>query len=116
MSGKSLECVLAQPTMRAGSAFADASAQRVWVALTLLPSEMQMSRGESLPDTGEVLSRYLDVLAIRTLSHTELEAWADAASIPVINALTADEHPCQALADALTIRERLGGPDGLRLR
>ena len=76
---------------------------------------MQLSRGESLEDTGEVLSRYLDGLAIRTLSHDELEAWADAASIPVINALTADEHPCQALADALTIRERLGRLDGVRI-
>ncbi len=74
-----------------------------------------MSRGESLEDTGEVLSRYLDALAIRTLSHDELDAWADAASVPVINALTADEHPCQALADALTIRERLGRLDGVRI-
>ena len=62
-----------------------------------------------------MLSRYLDAIAIRTLSHAELEAWADAASIPVINALTEDEHPCQALADALTIRERLGGLDGVRV-
>jgi ornithine carbamoyltransferase len=76
---------------------------------------MQLSRGESLEDTAEVLSRYLDALAIRTLAHAELEAWAAAASIPVINALTADEHPCQALADALTIRERLGGLDGVRV-
>ena len=62
-----------------------------------------------------MLSRYLDALAIRTLSHDELEAWAEAATIPVINALTAVEHPCQALADALTIRERLGGLDGVRI-
>ena len=63
----------------------------------------------------QVLSRYLDALAIRTLSHDELEAWAEAATIPVINALTDDEHPCQALADALTIRERLGTLDGVRI-
>jgi ornithine carbamoyltransferase len=62
-----------------------------------------------------VLSRYLDALAIRTLSHAELEAWADASSIPVINALTEAEHPCQALADAMTIRERLGRLDGVRI-
>ena len=71
---------------------------------------MQLSRGESLEDTGQVLSRYLDAVAIRTLSHAELEAWAEVATIPVINALTEVEHPCQALADALTIRERLGRP------
>ena len=79
------------------------------------PAEMQLSRGESLEDTAQVLSRYLDALAIRTLSHDELEAWAEAATIPVINALTAVEHPCQALADALTIRERLGALDGVRV-
>ncbi len=83
--------------------------------VTLSPDDMQLSRGESLSDTGTVLSRYLDALAIRTLSHEELEAWAAAASIPVINALTSEEHPCQALADALTIRERLGGLEGVRI-
>ena len=76
--------------------------------ITLLPGEMQLSRGESLEDTAQVLSRYVDALAIRTLSHDELEAWAEACTIPVINALTELEHPCQALADAMTIRERLG--------
>jgi ornithine carbamoyltransferase len=76
---------------------------------------MQLSRGESLEDTAHVLSRYLDALAIRTLSHEELEAWAEAAEIPVINALTSVEHPCQALADVLTIRERFGSLDGLRI-
>ena len=76
--------------------------------ITLLPGEMQLSRGESLEDTAQVLSRYVDALAIRTLSHDELEAWAEACTIPVINALTEVEHPCQALADAMTIRERLG--------
>ena len=83
--------------------------------VTLTPQEMQLSRGESLSDTGQVLSRYLDVLAIRVLSHEELEQWADACSIPVINALTAVEHPCQALADALTIRQRFRSLEGVRV-
>ena len=83
--------------------------------ITLLPGEMQLSRGESLEDTAQVLSRYVDALAIRTLSHDELEAWAEACTIPVINALTEVEHPCQALADAMTIRERLGTFDGVRI-
>src|SRR5207237_3803893 len=56
-----------------------------------------------------------DILAVRTHAHEELEAWADHASIPVVNALTALEHPCQALADALTIRDRLGTLDGVRV-
>jgi ornithine carbamoyltransferase len=77
--------------------------------------EMQLSRGESIGDTARVLSRYVDAVAIRTLSHAELETWAENASIPVINALTQVEHPCQALADALTIRDRLGGLDGVRV-
>ena len=84
-------------------------------ALALSPEELQLSRGESLPDTARALSRYLDVLAVRTHEHAELEAWAEWASIPVINALTAAEHPCQALADALTIRDRLGTLAGVRV-
>jgi ornithine carbamoyltransferase len=62
-----------------------------------------------------VLSRYLDALAIRVLSHEELEEWAEACSIPVINALTAVEHPCQALADVLTIRQRFRLLEGVRV-
>ena len=81
----------------------------------LTPEELQLSRGESLPDTARALSRYLDVLAVRTHAHAELEEWAEWATIPVINALTADEHPCQALADALTIRDRLGALEGVRV-
>ena len=84
-------------------------------SIPLAPEELQLSRGESLPDTARALSRYLDVLAVRTHEHAELEAWAEWASIPVVNALTADEHPCQALADALTIRDRLGTLDGVRI-
>ena len=84
-------------------------------AIPLTPEELQISRGESLPDTARAVSRYLDVLAVRTHGHEELEAWAEWASIPVINALTAEEHPCQALADALTIRDRLGSLDGVRV-
>jgi ornithine carbamoyltransferase len=76
---------------------------------------MQLSRGESVFDTAHVLSRYLDAIAIRVLSHDDLQAWADAADIPVINALTSVEHPCQALADVLTIREHMGALDGLRI-
>ena len=83
--------------------------------MPLTPEELQLSRGESLRDTAQVLSRYLDALAIRTFAHAELEEWAEWATIPVINALTAVEHPCQALADALTIRERLGSLDGVRV-
>ena len=84
-------------------------------AVALTPEELQLSRGESLPDTARALSRYLDAIAVRTHAHAELEAWAEWATIPVINALTAEEHPCQALADALTIRDRIGSLDGVRV-
>ena len=84
-------------------------------AVALTPDELQLSRGESLPDTARALSRYLDAIAVRTHEHAELEAWAEWATIPVINALTAEEHPCQALADALTMRDRLGSLEGVRV-
>ena len=112
---KTLGLVFGQPSTRTRISFATAIIQLGGGFLTLTPDEMQLSRGESVFDTAHVLSRYLDAVAIRVLSHEELQAWADAADIPVINALTSVEHPCQALADVLTIRERLGALDGLRI-
>jgi ornithine carbamoyltransferase len=112
---KTLGLYFAQPSTRTRISFSVAIAQLGGTPVVLLPDEMQLSRGESLEDTAHVLSRYLDAIAIRTLSHGELEAWAEAASVPVINALTSVEHPCQALADVLTIRERLGSLDGVRI-
>ena len=112
---KTLGLIFGQPSTRTRISFATAMIQLGGGFVTLTPDEMQLSRGESVYDTAHVLSRYLDALAIRVLSHDELEAWAAAADIPVINALTSLEHPCQALADALTIRERLGSLDGVRV-
>ena len=81
-----------------------------------LPGEqLQLARGESVEDTARVLSGYLDALAIRTHAHAEVETFAAAASIPVVNALTDEAHPLQALADLQTVRERFGSLDGLRL-
>jgi ornithine carbamoyltransferase len=113
--GMTVGLIFAQPSTRTRISFGVAAIQLGGGFVTLTPDEMQLSRGESLYDTAHVLSRYLDALAIRVLSHDELEAWAEAASIPVINALTSVEHPCQALADALTIRQRLGGLDGVKI-
>ena len=73
--------------------------------LELNPSTSQIGRGELIRDTARVLSKYCDVLAIRTFNHSDLEEYANWSSIPVINALTDLEHPCQALADFMTIRE-----------
>jgi ornithine carbamoyltransferase len=112
---KTLGLVFGQPSTRTRISFATAIIQLGGGFVTLTPDEMQLSRGESVFDTAHVLSRYLDAVAIRVLSHEELEAWADAADISVINALTSVEHPCQALADVLTIRERFGALDDLRI-
>ncbi|HWB21820.1 MAG TPA: ornithine carbamoyltransferase [Gaiellaceae bacterium] len=113
--GMTVGLIFAQPSTRTRISFGVAAIQLGGGFVTLTPDEMQLSRGESLYDTAHVLSRYLDALAIRVLSHEELVAWAEAAEIPVINALTSVEHPCQALADALTIRQRLGGLDGVKI-
>ncbi len=115
LPGLSLGLFFDQPSTRTRISFAVAAIQLGGGSVSLSPQEMQLSRGESLADTAHVLSRYLDALAIRVLSQQELEAWAAAAEIPVINALTAVEHPCQALADALTIRQRQGGLEGVRI-
>jgi ornithine carbamoyltransferase len=76
--------------------------------MTLSSSDLQLGRGETIEDTGRVLSRYVDAIVLRTFEQERLEALAAAASVPVINALSDFEHPCQALADLMTIRERSG--------
>jgi ornithine carbamoyltransferase len=83
--------------------------------IDLHPNVTQVSRGEPIQDTARVLDRYLDVLAIRTFAQQELEIFANYAKIPVINALTDLEHPCQVLADLLTIQEKFGSLAGLTL-
>jgi ornithine carbamoyltransferase len=115
LPGATLGLYFAKHSTRTRVSFSAGMAQLGGAAVALAPEELQLSRGESLPDTARALSGYLDALAVRTHAHAELAAWAEWASIPVINALTADEHPCQALADALTIRDRLGSLDGVRV-
>jgi ornithine carbamoyltransferase len=115
LPGATLGLYFAEHSTRTRVSFSAGMAQLGGAAIALAPEELQLSRGESLPDTARALSGYLDALAVRTHAHAELDAWAEWASIPVINALTAEEHPCQALADALTIRDRLGSLDGARV-
>src|SRR3954468_13926760 len=115
LPGATLGLYFSKHSTRTRVSFSAGMAQLGGVAIPLTPDELQLSRGESLPDTARALSGYLDAIAVRCHAHAELEAWAQWASIPVINALTADEHPCQALADALTIRDRLGSLDGVRV-
>lgn len=115
LQGRTLGLVFMQPSTRTRLSFSAAMAQLGGQPISLRRDELQLSRGESIGDTSRVLSRYVDAVAIRTLSHEELEEWAASSTIPVINALTQEEHPCQALADVLTIRDRLGGLDGVRI-
>jgi len=84
-------------------------------ALFLSPNDIQLGRGEPLADTARVLSRYVDGLMIRTFRHSEVKELAKFASVPVINGLTDLLHPCQVLADVLTVRQHLGGIEGKRV-
>jgi ornithine carbamoyltransferase len=115
LAGATLGLYFAKHSTRTRVSFTAGMAQLGGAAIPLAPEELQLSRGESLPDTARALSAYVDALAVRTHAHEELEAWAEWASVPVVNALTALEHPCQALADALTIRDRVGTLDGVRV-
>jgi ornithine carbamoyltransferase len=85
------------------------------MALFLPAAELQLARGESYRDTALVLSRFLSALMIRTFEQAEVEEFAEHASIPVINGLTDESHPLQAVADAMTLRERFGSLNGVKL-
>ena len=81
-------------------------------ALFLSSNDLQLGRGEPIKDTAKVLSRFLDAIMIRAIEHDDVVELRDEASIPIINGLTNLEHPCQALADMLTVKEHKGGFDG----
>jgi ornithine carbamoyltransferase len=81
--------------------------------IALRPDELQLGRGETIADTARTLSRYLDAIVIRTFAQASVEELAQHATVPVVNALTDDHHPCQALADVLTLREEYGHLAGL---
>jgi len=115
LPGRTLGLLFTRPSTRTRVSFAAAMEQLGGSAIALNAAELQLSRGEPLEDTARVLSGYLDALAVRWPSQADLETLARHASIPVINALTDEEHPCQALADALTIRERCGDLRGVRV-
>jgi ornithine carbamoyltransferase len=112
---RTVALVFEKPSTRTRVSMEVAVAQLGGTPLVLREGETQLSRGESLRDFGLVLSRYVDAIGIRTASHETLEGLAAHASVPVINLLTALHHPCQVLADLLTLRERFGRLEGLRL-
>jgi ornithine carbamoyltransferase len=108
LRGKILGLIFSKASTRTRVSFTVAMARLGGQTIDLLPTVSQVGRGEPVADTARVLSRYCDALAIRTFAQADLDAYAHWASIPVVNALTDREHPCQALADFLTLQEAFG--------
>ena len=115
LRGKTLGLIFEKPSTRTRVSFEAGMNQLGGQALFLASEKIQLSRGESLADTAKVLSRYVDGLVVRTFDQSALEEWAQHTSIPVINGRTDHCHPCQALADLLTIVENKGRAKGLKL-
>jgi ornithine carbamoyltransferase len=108
LAGKSLAMIFMKASTRTRVSFEVGMWQLGGHALFLSPRDIQLGRGEPISDTARVLSRYVDGIMIRTFSHAEVEELAEYSGVPVINGLTDLLHPCQVLADMLTIRQNLG--------
>jgi len=115
LSGRSIALVFERPSTRTRISFEVGVAELGATPIVLRSDELQLSRGESVGDTARVLSRFVDAIVIRSGSHENVAELARESEVPVINALTPLHHPCQALADMLTLRERFGELTGLRL-
>ena len=115
LAGKSVALVFEQPSTRTRVSFEVGVSELGGTPIVLRGDELQLRRGESARDTAMVLSRFVHAIGIRTGDHAPLEELAEHGDVPVVNMLTRDHHPCQALADLLTLKERFGSLDGLRL-
>jgi len=115
LDGRTLAILFEKPSLRTRVSFEVAMRQLGGEAIYLSPAEVGLGQRESVPDVARVLGRFVDVIAARTFSHATVEVLADYAGVPVINALSDREHPCQALADFLTIYEKKGKLAGLTL-
>lgn len=115
LAGKSVGLLLEKPSTRTRVSFEVGISQLGGQTICMSPAELQLGRGESLADTARTLSRYLGAVVIRTSAHSRLEDFAQAAAIPVINGLSDRHHPCQTLADLLTIIEKKGRLEGLKV-
>src|SRR5512144_834309 len=111
LAGKTLAMIFMKASTRTRVSFEVGTFQLGGHALFLSPRDIQLGRGEPIADTARVLSRYVDGIMIRTFSHAEIEELAKYATVPVINGLTDLLHPCQILADLLTVKQHLGGYD-----
>jgi ornithine carbamoyltransferase len=115
LPGRTLGMIFHKPSTRTRVSFEVGIYQLGGIALYLSANDLQLGRGETVRDTANVLSRYLDGLMIRTFEQRDVEELAEHATIPVINGLTDAAHPCQVLADLMTIRERRGALEGAKL-
>jgi ornithine carbamoyltransferase len=115
LAGKTIALIFEKPSTRTRVSFEVGVVQLGAHPLVLSSAELQLGRGETIEDTGRVLSRYVDAIVLRTFEQERLEVLAGAATVPVVNSLSDFEHPCQALADLFTVRERIGGPSGRTL-
>ena len=115
LRGDTVVCFFEKPSTRTRVSFAAAAERLGMFPLLIRPDELQLGRGETIEDTARTLSGYAQAIVVRTFAQETVERLAEAAASPVINALTDDHHPCQALADLLTLRERFGRLEGLRV-
>ena len=115
LAGKSLAMIFMKSSTRTRVSFEVGTWQLGGHALFLSPNDIQIGRGEPIADTARVLSRYVDGIMIRTFSHAQVEELAKFATVPVINGLTDLLHPCQVLADVLTVQQNFGTIDGKRV-
>ena len=115
LAGRSVALIFEKPSTRTRISFEVGVAELGGTPLVLRGDEMQLSRGESVGDTARVLSRYVAAIVIRSGSHENVVELGENAEVPVINALTPQFHPCQAIADLLTLKQRFGGLGGLKV-
>jgi ornithine carbamoyltransferase len=115
LSGKAAALVFQKPSLRTRVSFEMAMLQLGGNALYLSPAEIQLGQREGIPDAARVLSRYVDTIVARVFLHSDVAELAENSSVPVINALSDREHPCQILADLMTLLERRGSLRGLKL-
>jgi ornithine carbamoyltransferase len=115
LEGRTLGMIFQKPSTRTRVSFEVGIFQLGGAGLYLAANDLQLGRGETIKDTSKVLSRYLDGMMIRTFAQAHVDELAAHADIAVINGLTDEFHPCQALADVMTIRERFGRVEGIRV-